>query len=204
MITFDEPSLERAYPYRAGWKVTGCLGLGFAVLAAGGVLLVPVCCDQWRNGNVAFGALAVLGAPCTLLAALMAVATFVLAVKETVRPTLLRLTPAALLLPDAARGQPLQKDARGNPKYDGPWTHPVQIPFAAIRWIRREAGTSGPGDDKLLIVHALSEATLELHQSMMRPADFDELETVLRAAVPEAFAALPVPALPPPPPADAI
>jgi hypothetical protein len=53
-----------------------------------------------------------------------------------------------------------------------------------------------------VIVHDLSSVTLELKQDMMRATDFDELETVLRAAVPEAFVALPVPP-PPPPPTDA-
>jgi hypothetical protein len=126
---------------------------------------------------------------------LFAVAAFVVAVRDTVRPPLVRVTPAALLLPDDARGQPLEKDEHGNPKPDGPRTHPEEIPFTAIRWIRREAGT---GNDRLLIVHNLSTATLELQQNMMSAADFEELETVLRAAVPEAFVALPVPTSPPP------
>jgi hypothetical protein len=55
-----------------------------------------------------------------------------------------------------------------------------------------------------MIVHQLSPATLELQQGMMRPSDFDELETVLRAAVPEAFTALPVPISPPPEPTDGV
>jgi hypothetical protein len=168
------------------------------VTGAGGVALVPVCCDQWRNGgNLAFGALAVVGAPCTLMAVLFAVLAFVLAVRETVSPPLVRVTLTALLLPDDVRGQGLEKDEKGNPKMDGPRQHPEELPFRAIRWVRREAG-SPAGNDKLVIVHDLSPATLELHQSMMRPADFDELETVLRRAVPEAFTALPVPQTPPP------
>ena len=159
---------------------------------------MPVCCEQWRNGNNAFAVLAVLGTPCTLASILFAVVAFGIAVRDAIRPPLLRVTPTTLLLPNAARGQPLEKDARGNPKQDGPHTHPEEIPFTAIRWIRREAGTN-PGNDKLMIVHDLSTVTLELQQSLMRTADFDELETVLRVAVPEAFTALPVPPSPRPP-----
>ncbi|MBN9121393.1 MAG: hypothetical protein J0I06_19950 [Planctomycetes bacterium] len=198
-MTFDEPP-GRAYPYRTGWKFFGCVFLLSAGIGAAGTVLVPACCDQWRNGNnAAFAVLAVAGAPCTVFSILFAVLVFAFAVKDAVRPALVRVTPAALLLPDDARGQPLEKDERGAPKYDGPRTHPAAIPFTAIRWVRREAGTA-PGEGRLLIVHELSPATLELHQYKMRPADFDELETVLRAAVPEAFAALPVPSAPPPSP----
>lgn len=197
----DAP-LERAYPYRTSWKLSGCMGLGFTVFALAGMALVPLCCEQWRNGNVAFGALAALGAPCTLMSILFAFLGFALAVRDAVRPPLLRVTPATLLLPEDARGQPLEKDENGNPKADGPRTHPEEIPFTAIRWVRREAGHA-PGNDRLLIVHQLSPATLELHQNMMRAADFDELETVLRAAIPEAFTALPVPSPPPNRPDDA-
>ena len=196
-MAFEEPPLERAYPYRTGWKVLGCFGLVSATVGAGGTMLVPICCEQWRNGNVAFGALAILGAPCTALTILFAVFAFVSAAREAISPPLLRVTPTALLLPEDARGQLLEKDEHGTPKTDGPRTHPEEIPFTAIRWIRRETGTT-PGDDRLVIVHALSTATLELQQGMMMPADFDELETVLRAAVPEAFAALPVPQSPRP------
>lgn len=199
-MTFeDEPPPERAYPYRTGWKVAGCVSLVCATAGAGGTVLVPVCCEQWRNGNMAFAPLAVLGAPCTAFTILLAVVAFGMAVRDAFRPPLVRVTPSALLLPTDARGQALEKDARGNPKRDGPWTQPEEIPFAAIRWVRREAGIS-PGLDRLLIVHDLSPATLELQQSMMTAADFDELETVLRAAVPEAFTALPTP--PPPRPTD--
>lgn len=196
-MAFEDEALERAYPYRTGWKVLGCSALFFGLTGAAGMAVVPVCCDQWRNGNnPAFGAIAMLGAPCTLLSLLMAVVLLGGAVKDTVRPALLRVTPTALRLPAEARGQALEKDDNGNPVPDGPRTHPEEIPFRAIRWVRREAGTS-PGNDRLLIVYELSPATLELQQSLMAPADFEELETVLRAAVPEAFAALPVPSPPP-------
>jgi hypothetical protein len=193
----DEPPLERSYPYRTGWKVLGCTALVFGVTGFSGLALAPFGCEQVRNGNEVFGWIAIviglLLAPTTL----MAVIGGGLAVKDAIRPALLRLTPVALLLPSDARGQPLEKDEQGNPKTDGPRAHPEEIPFTAIRWIRREAGAT-PGNDRLLIVHDLSATTLELQQYMMRAADFDELETVLRAAVPEAFVALPVPTSPPP------
>jgi hypothetical protein len=204
-MAFEDDALERAYPYCTGWKVAGCLALLFALVGAAGTMVVPVCCDQWRNGkNAGFAVLAVVGTPCTMIAILFAVVAFSTAVRDAVRPALLRVTPVALLLPDAARGQALEKDEQGNPKPDSPLTHPEEIPFSAIRWIRREAGTS-PGNDRLLVVHSLSPATLELQQNMMQDADFEELEVVLRAAVPEAFVALPVPSAPPPtepPPTD--
>ena len=200
MITFDDDPPERVYPYRTGWKVFGCTSLMLGLAGAAGTVLVPVCCDQWRNGNMAFGALALLGAPCTLMSLVLAVAAFASGVRESIRPPLLRVTTTAVLLPEQTRGAPLEKDAQGNPQPDGPLTHPEEIPFTAIRWIRRETGTGGPGNDRLVIVHTLSAATLELQQSMMLSADFDELETVLRAAVPEAFVALPVPQSPPPEP----
>jgi hypothetical protein len=197
----DEPPLERSYPYCTGWKGMGCISLFLGLAGAAGVVLVPACCEQWRNGKPAFGVLAVLGAPCTAMTVLFAAVALGLAVRDAVRPPLVRVTPAALLLPNDARGEPLEKDARGNPRYDGPRTHPAEIPFAAVRWVRREAGAT-PGNDRLVIVHDLGPVTLELKQDMMRATDFDELETVLRAAVPEAFVALPVPP-PPPPPTDA-
>jgi hypothetical protein len=201
-MAFEEEPLERAYPYCTGWRMTGCISLFLGLVGAAGMVLVPVCCDQWRNGKPAFAVLAVVGAPCTLVTVLAAVVALGFAVRDAIRPALLRVTPSALLLPNDARGQPLEKDEKGNPKSDGPRTHPAEIPFAAIRWVRREAGAT-PGNDKLMIVHDLSPVTLELRQNLMRAADFDELETVLRAAVPEAFAALPVAPPPPPPPTDA-
>lgn len=201
-MAFEEEPLERSYPYCTGWKMTGCFSLILGLVGAAGTMLVPLCCDQWRNNNnMAFAVLAVLGAPCTALSVLFAVVAFGLTIRDAVRPPLLRVTPTTLILPGDARGEALEKDARGNPKYDGPRTHPEEIPFSAIRWVRREAGAA-PGNDRLLIVHDLSPATLELQQSLMRDADFDELETVLRAAVPEAFTALPV--APPPPPTDGV
>jgi hypothetical protein len=201
MITFNDEPLERVYPYRTSLTAFGCGFVACAAIGAAGMALVPMCCERWQNGNVAFAPLAVVGAPCTAFAILMAIVAIFAAVKERILPPVLRVTTMSLVLPESARGQALEKDARGNPKRDGPWTHPEEIPFSAIRWVRRETGP-GTGRDRLLIVHDLSTVTLELQQNMMRAADFDELETVLRAAVPNAFTALPVPN--PPGPTDGI
>jgi hypothetical protein len=72
--------------------------------------------------------------------------------------------------------------------------HPEEIPFSSIRCVRRE-GAIAPSSHRLLLVHALSDRTLEIEQTMMWPSDFDELETVLRAAIAAEFATAP----PPPP-----
>jgi hypothetical protein len=93
------------------------------------------------------------------------------------------------------RGNP-PKDENGQPIPDAPKPQPEEIPFTAIKWIRRE---DGPGGSQLLIVHDLSPTTLIISQFNLNGADFDELQTILKAAVPAAFAAAPPP--PPPPPA---
>lgn len=203
MASDGEP-LERAYPYRAGFKAMGCAFLVFGTIGAGGLSLIPLGCGQVRGGNAPLGALICLGAALTAPMALLAVGALVVGVRDTFAPPVLKVTPGAVRLPHDLRGAYLNKTADGEPDTSGPRTHPEEVPFAAIRWARREAGT-GPGNDRLLIVHTLGTATLELHQSMMRAADLDELETILRAAVPEAFVALPVPQEPPRPegPTDA-
>jgi hypothetical protein len=59
------------------------------------------------------------------------------------------------------------------------------VPFAAIRRVTR----SGPRFNELLeVAHDLAAEPLTLRQHMMRAADFEELEKLLRAAVPQAFA----------------
>jgi hypothetical protein len=58
--------------------------------------------------------------------------------------------------------------------------------------VRREGGNA-PTNNRLMIVYALIDRTLVIEQSMMQPADFDELETVLRTAIPSAFAPAPPP-----------
>jgi hypothetical protein len=81
-------------------------------------------------------------------------------------------------------------DASDEPKPAATPSHPEEIPFSAIRWARRE-GPINPGSHKLVVVHDLAPVTLVIEQYMMRWGDFDELESVLRAAIPAAFAPAP-------------
>lgn len=196
-MSFEGDPLERAYPYCVGWRMASCMALFLAAVGAGGMILMPFGCEQIRGGNVAFGWAVVAGGLCTTPVILLALAAAFVAGRDLISPPVLRLTPTALRLSDDLQGPALEKDESGNPKPDSPRTHPEEIPFVRIRWIRRET-TGSAGWDKLLIVHDLGTVTLELQQSMMRPADFDELETVLRAAIPEAFVALPTPPSPRP------
>lgn len=181
--------LERAYPYRLGWWSVGCGVLLFGVLGSGAIALIPFGYEQVQAGKMPIGVAMVVaglfGSPMLLGAVLALVG----GIRESIRPPLLRVTPAALLLPESLRGvQPTDADREANPEYTPP--QPAEIPFAAIRWVRRE-GPLHPGSHKLVIVHDLAPATLVIEQSMMRPGDFDELESVLRAAVPAAFAPAP-------------
>ena len=127
------------------------------------------------------------------------VAALALGIRESIRPPLLQVTTTALILPANLRQNSTkeEQDEQGEPKdLNQPPAHPEEIPFTAIRWVRRE-GLHNPGSDKLMIVHDLSTQTLVIEQAMMNPADFDELETVLRRALPGVFTSAP----PPPPPA---
>jgi hypothetical protein len=201
MATDADAPLERAYPYRAGWRVAGCMTLFFALLGVGGTALVPVGCEKVRQGQLPIGValtiIGLFGMPMLLLA----VASIAMGIRDAFRPPLLRVTPTTLVLPEGLRGDPPQ-DEQGEPKPNAPPPQPSEIPFAAIRWVRRE-GKPNPGSDRLVIVHDLAPTTLVIEQFMMRTGDFDELETVLRAAVPAAFAAAPpvTPPAPPSPPA---
>jgi hypothetical protein len=191
----DDEALERAYPYRVGWKVMSCTALVLAAVGAAGLMFLPFGCDQVQNGNVLFGWFVIVGGLCTAPFLLLALAAAGVAGRDLVSPPLLRVTPTALRLPIDVRGAALPTTAvaaetGGDPAPDAPRAHPAEIPFARIRWARRETSGSA-GNDRLLIVHDLGPVTLELLQSMMRPGDFDELAAILRAAVPEAFAAAP-------------
>jgi hypothetical protein len=198
MISDDslDPALERAYPYHSGLQVIGCAALFFALLGAAGAAMLPFGCDQIRAGKLPLGvALLVIGlftAPMLLFSLLMVYS----GIRDAIRPPLLRVTPTALLLPLALRDfRPEQKepDERGGSKTaESPAAHPEELPFAAIRWARRESKIN-PGSDRVMIVHDLAGVTLIIEQYMMRRSDFDELETVLRAALPAAFASAPLP-----------
>lgn len=189
-----DPTLERAYPYCSGLQVMGCAAFFFAVLGSAGTALMPFGCEQMRVGKMPLGvALLVIGmftAPMLLFSLLMVYA----GIRDVIRPPLLRVTPTALLLPAELRGvrpEDEEQDERGEPKdLDPPPAHPEAIPFTAIRWARRESKVN-PGSDRLMIVHDLAPVTLVIEQYMMRRDQFDELETVLRAALPVAFASAP-------------
>jgi len=140
--------------------------------------------------GIALVVIGVFTTPMLLFSILM----LLLGVREAISPPLLRITPNALLLPpslcDLRTDQEEQTD-RGEPKsLDPPPAHPAVIPFPAIRWVRREVSGHTPNSN-LMIVHNLSPRTLVIEQVMMNREDFDELETVLRAAVPNAFAPAP-------------
>jgi hypothetical protein len=193
MAIDPDPTLERAYPYCAGWRVACCGVLLFGLLGAGGAAMMPFGCEQVRQGQLPLGvALMVIGL-FTAPMILMALLALGLAIRDTISPPLLRVTPTTLVLPEQLRGNPPQDD-EGEPKKDAPPPQPEEIPFTAIRWVRRERKFN-PGSDQLVIVHDLAPTTLVIEQYMMRTGDFDELETVLRAAIPAAFA--PVPPAPP-------
>ena len=168
------------------------------MLGVGGTALVPVGCEKVRAGNlpigIAFVITGIFGAPMLL----MALAALSVGIREAIRPPLLRVTTTALILPINLRQNSTreEQDEQGEPKDLDPLpAHPEEIPFTAIRWVRRE-GPPNPGNDKLMIVHDLSAQTLVIEQAMMNTADFDELETVLRTALPGVFTSAP----PPPPP----
>jgi hypothetical protein len=192
MSSEPDPTLERAYRYRAGWKVVGCFVLLFGAIGASGTALLPVGCAKLRNGDMVLGVFIVAGCMLAVPMLLLAVAGLIVGLRDVIRPPLLRVTPTTLWLPASARG-PATTDAQG--KEVKPPPQPEEIPFAAIRWVRREAGPT-PDAAKLMIVHDLSPTTLVIEQYMMRPDDFEELETVLRAAVPRAFAPAPPPTEP--------
>lgn len=173
----------RAYPYWTGWHTVGCSVLFFGMLGAVGVSLLPAGYERVRTGDlptgVAMMVLGVFGAP-TLGLSLASLAG---GVRATFRPPLLRITATALVLPPEARGEP-PRDEYGEPVSREP-PHPAEVALAAVRAVR----TAGPPFKRVLeLTHDLSGTPLRLEQYMMRPADFDDLEARLRAALPAAFA----------------
>jgi hypothetical protein len=185
----DEAPLERSYPYRMSWRSLGCLIASLASVGVVGIQLLLVGCERIQQGNlpvgIFLGGLGACGIPLMLLAGVM----FVGGIRDTLRPPLLRVSTTELILPDC-----LQHDTHGETTEppDRPaaavpsLAHPERIPFAAIRQVSR--GTAlDPGDEQLIIEHELCPHPLVIQQNMMNPSDFDELETVLRVAVPQAF-----------------
>ncbi|QJW97061.1 hypothetical protein [Frigoriglobus tundricola] len=185
-MAFEGEAPERAYPYWRGWQAVGCAVLFFGLVGTVGVSLIPAGYEKFQSGQLPTGiallVLGVFGVP-TLVMSLL---TLLGGVRDTFRPPLLRVTGGALVLPTEARGEPPQ-DEYGEPVSAAP-PHPEVVPFAAIRWARR----AGPPLNPVLEVgHDLSPAPLQLARHMMRSADFDDLERLLRAALPAAFAAAP-------------
>lgn len=194
MASDPDPGLERDYRYRAGCGVMGCAFLFVAGLGAGGCALVPVGCEQFRNGQKVLGGVlvgvGVVVSPLTL----MAVLVLGMALRDLTRPPLLRVTPTALWLPKSLRGEVTKDSTTEDTPPPDPTNllrqQPEEIPFATIRWVRREVGPVARAE-RLVIVHDLSPTRLTIEISMMRTEDFEELETVLRAAIPRAFLAAP-------------
>jgi hypothetical protein len=179
----DELPAERAFAYRSGWHVVGCAVVFFGLVGGIGVSLFPTGYEKARAGQLPTGiALMVIGV-FGLPTLGMALWSLVAGVRDALRPPLVRVTATALVLPPAARGEP-PVDADGEPLGKEP-PHPEAIPLAAIRSLTR----SGPRFNGVLeIGYERGPEPLRLMQHMMRAADFDELERVLRAAVPGAFA----------------
>jgi hypothetical protein len=181
--------LERGFPYRSGWRVLGCGMVLFGGLGAGALALVPFGYEQLRNGQMPIGVammvVGAFGAPMIV----MALMTLFAGIRDRFRPPLLRVTASSILLPKRLQGDPaLDKDEAGQDLTVPP--QPEEIPFTAIRWARRE-GPINPGSHRLVIAHDLASTTLVIEQHMMPWGDFDELDKVLRAALPAAFAAAP-------------
>jgi hypothetical protein len=181
----DDLQCERSYPYAAGWKV-GLIGIGMSViLTAGGMAIVSAVRGLGIDPLLRLG-LTLVFVLMTLGFMLITLVVAVAMIQNLVAPPRLRVTLTGLMLPDSLRPPGTGSEEAGKEK------GPSSIPFADIRWVRREGVASAPSLDKLHIVHALSPTTLVIEKSMMWEADFDELETVLRAAVPSAFGPAPL------------
>lgn len=183
------PAAGRAYPYHSGWRVLTCGAVFFGLLGAAGVVMLYAGYQQHLAGRlpiaVALWVIGLFGTPMLFFALFSVYA----AVRDSVAPPLLRVTPGSLLLPAILR-QPTCEPAADDERRDPPPAHPEVVPFSAIRRVRREGGHA-PASHRLTIVHDLSPQSLVIEAGLMNPADFDELESALRAAVPAAFAAAP-------------
>lgn len=181
---------ERAYPYRPALPTACCGVVMFGLMGTASAALVPMGIGKLQDNQLPIGVAMIVGGLFGIPLLLMAVASVSVAVRNAMRPPLLRVTPAALLLPLLLREEstPAEIDEHGEMKRSVLPAHPEEIPFAAIRVVRRES-KANPGSDRLVIEHTLAKVPLAIEQFMMNRPDFDELETVLRAALPTAFAA---------------
>jgi hypothetical protein len=188
MASEIDSAFERSYRYQASWGSLGCACLLLLTFGSTGVALVSYGIEQIGNGQMFLGVSALIIGGLTGLSLIFLLFGFVVAFRAIVNPSQVRLSTSALHLPTRFFDGLATRVAEGA-KPDSS-EQPEEIPYRAIRWIRREKGLT-PESDRLMIVHELSSATLEIRQSMMRPDDFDELEMILRTAVPDAFAAAP-------------
>ena len=184
---------HRSFPYHAGWRAMACGAFFFGVLGGVGAAMLPFGCEQNRAGRlplaIALWIIGGFGIP-MLFFALFAIYA---GIRDSIAPPLLRLTATSLLLPAILRQRTCEEeeiDDRGEPKNpDPPAAHPEVIPFTAIRSVRREnalrIGTV------MTVVHDLGEQSLVIEQGMMNREDFEELEAVLRVAIPAAFVPAP-------------
>ena len=149
----------------AGGESWGCGMVLFGGLGAGATTLVPFGYEQLRNGQMPIGvAMMVIGAFGVPML-VMAFATLFAGIRDRFRPPLLRVTAGSIILPKRLQGDPaLDKDEAGQDLTVPP--QPEEIPFAAIRWARRE-GPINPGSHRLVIAHDLASTTLVIEQHMM-------------------------------------
>jgi hypothetical protein len=127
---------------------------------------------------------------------MFATLSLVFGVRDALSPPLLRVTVGSLILPSSLREygpeeeRDEETDATSSEKTRASG-HPETIPFESIRLVHREVVS--PATNRLIIAYDLSNRALVIDQSMMEPADFDELESVLRSAMPIAFVPAPSP-----------
>ena len=89
-----EPPLERSYPYRPGWPVACCGVFIFGVMGTVAVALLPLGYEQLRNGQLPVGVAMIVGGLFGTPMLLMAAASVSMAIRDAVRPPLLRITPS--------------------------------------------------------------------------------------------------------------
>lgn len=179
-----DPATERAYPYCTSLRAVGCAALVFALLGGAGAAMLPFGYEQLRAGKMPLGVALIVVGLFTLPLLFFSISTLYSGIRDLIQPPLVRMTPIALCLPPVprrCRPEQEKQDERGESKYLDSPAHPETIALTAIRALYRESKVN-PGSDRLVIVHDLAPFALVLEQYMMHPADFDDLESVLRAA----------------------
>jgi hypothetical protein len=186
MATDSASPREHAYIYRHTWQTVACGTFFFGLLGAIAVSLLPAGYERVQRGQlptgVAMMVIGIFGIPTFLFGVL----SLYSGIRHRVRPPLLRLTATAIILPPTAREDGTQDeiDENGDVKLRPP--HPAEIPFSAIRVVRREGP---PHSQNLVILHDLCESKLIIRDYMIGLTQFQELEQLLRTAAPHAFVA---------------